>query len=63
METETKSLLDVVVAIAQISTPILIILLAGAGWFIRSRFERRIKLEESLRVIAFEFITHCWNHI
>ena len=41
--------LDVISTIGSISTPFLVLVLAGIGWMIRSRFERIAELENNLR--------------
>ena len=42
-------MLDSIAAIATIMTPVLILLLTGAGWLYRQSMERKLKLEETLR--------------
>ena len=43
------SWLDYLTAFGAIATPILVIILTGVGWQIRSRIERRLSLEDKLR--------------
>lgn len=42
-------MLDAIAAIATIITPLLLLLLTGAGWKYRQSMERKLKLEEKLR--------------
>src|SRR3546814_418259 len=46
---EEKSWIDYVTAIGTIATPILILVLTGVGWKIRTSFERKLDLENKLR--------------
>ena len=41
--------IDYVTAIGAVATPILVLILAGLGWRIRKRLERRLELEDKLR--------------
>jgi hypothetical protein len=44
-----KTWLDYLTAFGSIATPILVLVLTGIGWRLRTRIERRIALEDSLR--------------
>jgi hypothetical protein len=46
---ETPTTLDVITAVGAIATPILVLVLGGLGWVIKSRIEKSIKQEEALR--------------
>jgi hypothetical protein len=43
------SLLDYLNAVGSISTPLLVLVLTGIGWNIRTRLQRRQELEDRLR--------------
>ena len=44
-----KAWLDYLTAFGSVATPILVLVLTGIGWRLRSRIERQIALEDSLR--------------
>lgn len=54
----TKTWLDYVTAIGSVATPIVLLILTGVGWRIRTRLQRRFDLEDKLRENRIETYNH-----